>query len=186
MCGKPECMAKVVAKLSFTSLGLRHKWRAINQHGNREDFLQYLALAFLSRVSRGLDTMFSAQWVNWEAQHFLRGRNLQNTAETPTEHLVRLDAGEDMTPSWDDALGDHLRAIDESAEGNPYDTALYDEVSHHMLDNDQAVALLVLREDITHTDAWVVDDQEDFSPDETRRKVEIAQQWVANWAKGSG
>lgn len=160
---------------------VRKHWAKLKRLDQQDDAAQFLVMRFIDQFLRGMDPLFSAQWVHWELNKFFRFKYLY-TEKMETCFPQPSDPS-DIPKSWAESLQDHFAAVDEDETHDPYQNALYEEVSAYMLEHDQALPLLVLRGDLTTTDAWQVQHVEDeVTLGDTEHTITFAQVWLQTWA----
>lgn len=192
MCSHPTCMEKWVR-----TCGKRNGYvgRCVAMLDGRQmlgDFVSTVFLEYLKQFAQGRGPMLRVQWIAYEMSNYMRKRKNWQRNEVLVDPLAEVRGGSyadlpEATVEAEELVQEHLGEI--GAEGtfsHLSRTAEVRELTDHIVAMGGAVSLLVIREDITLSDAWLLDDRKRKMGQTMAQRaleVEFCLCWVRQWAQ---
>lgn len=192
VCAHPQCVERMVRSMGYRFGYIGNAVRLLDQKCLVGDFVSSLLEAYLRHYRARRNPMIRPQWVAWQASAFLRKKHTWGRNETLIEPSMEVRGGTFVYENEMDV--DYLGLVQENAsaalsDGEYGGLRKYLEVrelADRVVETGGAMALLVLREDITLADSWLLDERKrEMGQSLAQRalEVEFVRCWVSLWAK---
>ena len=192
ICADPQCVERMVRSMGYRFGYIGNCIQILEKRCVVQDFVSTLLESYLRQRRAGKEPMIRPQWVAWQMSAFLRKKSNGNRNETLVDPEMVQGTGVfvndgDVDVNYQDVLSESAAtALSDGEYGGLRKYLEVREVSDYIVAAGGAVALLVLREDITLSDAWLLDEQKrEMGQSLAQRalEVEFVRCWVALWAK---